>query len=404
MGYRGLIRNHVAPHIGKIRIDKLTTHDIQQFYNLMKEEGRCQEHETKGYALASSTVRRMHGVLRQAPETAAMLRMIPRNPMDNVQIPVLDYRTMQVYNKEELEIFKEAIKNEPEWYDFFYTEITTGLRQGELCGLMWSDFDEKAGTLTIHRTRLRTNDGKVRTGATKTDAGKRKILLPKSTAQLLRERSKKSYNEWIFYNPLRPEEPMDPHVAYRALKRIQESAGLPSIRFHDLRHTFATMALGNGMDIKTLSAVIGHKSSATTLDIYAHTTDGMQRQAASNIERRIAGNETDADDTGENAKNEITMTDFEPTKFSVRRPGTGCITQINDHLFEGRYSPMWVNGKKRSVNVYAKTREECEEKLAAMIIEVKAEKERLLAEKAAQDQAEKESAEAKPKKCQAKKK
>jgi len=164
------------------------------------------------------------------------------------------------------------------------------------------------------------------------------------------------------------------------------------------------MALENGMDIKTLSAVIGHKSSATTLDIYAHTTDGMQRQAASNIERRIAGNETDADDTGESAKDEITMTDFEPTKFSVRRPGTGCITQINDHLFEGRYSPMWVNGKKRSINVYAKTREECEEKLAAMIIEVKAEKERLLAEKAAQEQAEKEATEAKPKKRQSKKK
>jgi len=280
MGYRGLIRNHVAPHIGKIRIDKLTTHDIQQFYNLMKEEGRCQEHETKGYALASSTVRRMHGVLRQALETAAMLRMIPRNPMDNVQIPVLDYRTMQVYNEEELEIFKEAIKNEPEWYDFFYTEITTGLRQGELCGLMWSDFDEKAGTLTIRRTRLRTNDGKVRTGATKTDAGKRKILLPKSTAQLLRERSKKSYNEWIFYNPLRPEEPMDPHVAYRALKRIQESAGLPSIRFHDLRHTFATHALASGVDPKTLAGLLGHTNASFTLDTYAHVTSDMQKQAA----------------------------------------------------------------------------------------------------------------------------
>lgn len=222
----------------------------------------------------------MHGVLRQALETAAMLRMIPRNPMDNVQIPALDYRSMQVYNEEELEIFKEAIKNEPEWYDFFYTEITTGLRQGELCGLMWSDFDEKAGTLTIRRTRLRTNDGKVRTGATKTDAGKRKILLPKSTAQLLRERSKKSYNEWIFYNPLRPEEPMDPHVAYRALKRIQESTGLPSIRFHDLRHTFATHALASGVDPKTLAGLLGHTNASFTLDTYAHVTSDMQKQAA----------------------------------------------------------------------------------------------------------------------------
>ena len=129
----------------------------------------------------------------------------------------------------------------------------------------------------------------------------------------------------------------------------------------------------------------------------------MQRQAAASIERRIAGNETDTEGTGETTKDEIAMTDFVPVQSKKRRPGTGCITQINDHLYEGRYSPMWVNGKKRSVNVYAKTREECEEKLAAMIIEVKAEKERLLAEKAAREQAEREAAEAKPKKRQSKK-
>ena len=130
----------------------------------------------------------------------------------------------------------------------------------------------------------------------------------------------------------------------------------------------------------------------------------MQRQAAANIERRIAGNESDTEDTGEVTNKEVTMTDFVPVQSKKRRPGTGCITQINDHLFEGRYSPKWVDGKKRSVNIYAETREECEEKLAAMIIEVKAEKERLLAEKSAQERSKKEATEAKPKKRQSKKK
>jgi len=139
------------------------------------------------------------------------------------------------------------------------------------------------------------------------------------------------------------------------------------------------------MDIKTLSSVIGHKSSATTLDIYAHTTDAMQYNAAANIERGIGENEEQEETDALTEKAEIPMTDFVPYKGKIRKPGTGCITEINDHLFEGRYSPMWVDGKKRGFNVYAKTREEVEVKLAELIVQVKAEKKRLLAEMATQE-------------------
>ena len=169
------------------------------------------------------------------------------------------------------------------------------------------------------------------------------------------------------------------------MKIILERANCKRVRFHDLRHTFATMALENGMDIKTLSSVIGHKSSATTLDIYAHTTDAMQHNAAANIERGIGGNEVVPEEVS-NEKAELPMTDFVPRKNQIRKPGTGCITEINDHLFEGRYSPVWVDGKKRGFNVYAKTREEVEEKLEALIVEVKAEKKRLLAEMAMEEE------------------
>lgn len=158
------------------------------------------------------------------------------------------------------------------------------------------------------------------------------------------------------------------------------------MRFHDLRHTFATMALENGMDIKTLSSVIGHKSSATTLDIYAHTTDAMQHNAAANIERGIGENEVQEETEVPPEKTEMPMTDFVAYKGKIRKPGTGCVTEINDHLFEGRYSPMWVDGKKRGFNVYAKTREEVEVKLAELIVQVKAEKKRLLAEMAVQEE------------------
>ena len=133
------------------------------------------------------------------------------------------------------------------------------------------------------------------------------------------------------------------------------------------------------MDVKTLSAMLGHVSSATTMDIYAHITDDMQRTAAANIDRGIGkaapqGDSSAAEQETARGKDERPgMTDFQPILPTRRRAGTGCISRINDHLYEGRYSLMWVNGKKFSRNVYAHTREECEEKLKVLITEIKAE-------------------------------
>ncbi len=182
--------------------------------------------------------------------------------------------------------------------------------------------------------------------------------------------------------------PLGPGVALKRLHAILERAGCKHVRFHDLRHTFATLALSNGMDVKTLSAMLGHVSAATTMDIYTHITDDMQRTAAANIDRgigKVAPQEGDSAVGQENAPGQDEkprMTDFQPVLPARRRAGTGCISQINDHLYEGRYSPMWVNGKKLSRNVYAHTREECEEKLKVLIAEMKAELAELKAQKA----------------------
>ncbi len=133
------------------------------------------------------------------------------------------------------------------------------------------------------------------------------------------------------------------------------------------------------MDVKTLSAMLGHVSAATTMDIYTHITDDMQRAAVANIDRGIgkaAAQEDGSAVGGESTPGQDkkpSMTDFQPVLPTRCRSGTGCISQINDHLYEGRYSPMWINGKKLSRNVYAHTREECEEKLKALIVEMKAE-------------------------------
>ena len=141
------------------------------------------------------------------------------------------------------------------------------------------------------------------------------------------------------------------------------------------------MALENGMDIKSLSSMLGHVSSATTIDIYSHITNTMQRQAAAKIDRQICGTDAEIPQAEERVRVDTTQPEIEPYKPKCRKSGTGCVTMINDHLYEGRYSPRNAYGKREAHNIYAKTREECEEKLAAMIVQVKAdikaEKERL---------------------------
>ena len=173
-----------------------------------------------------------------------------------------------------------AIKADDLWHDFFYLEITTGLRRGELCGLMWSDFDEQKGTLSIHRTLHAKTGGGYYVGDTKTGTGRRVIKLPPSTLQLLAERKKHSISQWIFPNPIRPEDPVMPNSGYHRMKKLLAEAGLPNMRFHDLRHTFATHALTSGVDVKTLSGILGHTKTAFTLDTYTHVTGDMHRKAS----------------------------------------------------------------------------------------------------------------------------
>ena len=145
---------------------------------------------------------------------------------------------------------------------------------------MWSDFDSKQGTLSVRRTIHRQRGGGVTAGATKTGAGKRVITLPPSTAELLQKRKNHSYSQWIFSHPLLPEQPLPPDMAYNRMKTLLKRAGLPELRFHDLRHTFATHALASGVDAKTLSGILGHTKASFTLDTYTHTTGDMQKRAA----------------------------------------------------------------------------------------------------------------------------
>ena len=278
--YRYHIRHHIKPRLGSKPIGKITADDVQKLYREIQNCGRIQEDPVWGHALSGSTVRRLHGVFHLAMDAAVRAHLIPKNPTEGVTLPKKEMVPKQVLNDAQLERFMKEVQNDPIWHDFFYTELTTGLRQGEICGLMWSDFDEAHGTLSVRRTLHIQKGGRLVTGETKTGTGKRTITLPPSTAGLLAQRKKNSYSQWIFPNPLRPEQPANPNAAYNHLKTLLKRAGLPSIRFHDLRHTFATHSLASGVDAKTLSGILGHTQASFTLDTYTHVTGDMQRQAA----------------------------------------------------------------------------------------------------------------------------
>lgn len=278
--YEGTVRNHIVPYMGDKPISQITGKDIQKLYDTLARQGN----RNTGEGLASSTVRGVHSMLHEALGEAKHAGVIAWNPTEELKAPKFSCKAKQILTDEQLERFMEIIRGDTVWHDFFYTELTTGLRRGEICGLQWRDFDADDGTLKICRSVHAERGGKLTTWDTKTSAGTRTITLPPSTVELLRERKRTARTEWIFPHPWKPEQPTNPSTAYDRLKTLLKRAGLPNIRFHDLRHTFATHALASGVDVKTLSGILGHTRSAFTLDTYTHTTGDMQKRAAEIVE------------------------------------------------------------------------------------------------------------------------
>lgn len=266
--------------------------------------------------------------------------------------------------------FLHQAKDE-EYYELFLLELGTGMRRGEKLALKWSDLNFSTGELRIER-QIYIIKAEVIVSTPKTKASVRTVILPESLVKILAEYRKSVDSEWMFPSPLDNSRPRNPSSVRKRLQLILERAGCKKVRFHDLRHTFATMVLEHGMDVKTLSATIGHVSSATTLDIYSHITDTMQKQAAVRIDRKIGKTNVQMPMNEPRTRKDTVPIEFTPYKPKIRKPGTGCVTMINEHLYEGRYTPTNAYGKRESRNIYAKTREECEEKLAELITQIKA--------------------------------
>ena len=278
--YKRYSDSYIKPRLGHRKLTQITSREIQEMYNSLKHEGRINSNEEMGTELANSTVRSIHMLLHEALDGAVREGLIPRNPTDGTTIPRLVKTEKTVLLESQIEKFMKTIENDEVWHDLFFMELMTGLRRGEICGLRWNDIDEKNRILHVKKT-IRYAKKQLIVGETKTSEGNRKIVLPASVMDMLMKRKEKSISEWIFPKSLNPTLPIDPASAYRRLKEILKEAELPDMRFHDLRHTFATHAAASGIDPRTLAGILGHTKPSFTLDAYTHVTTDMQKRAAS---------------------------------------------------------------------------------------------------------------------------
>lgn len=286
--YRGYIDHHIKPHIGNIPLAQLTTLDLQRLYRKLLGNGRVERLESKKQpiGLSAKTVRNIHQILSSALNFAKRQRLIVNDPADGCALPRLERKEMKTLTKEQLAaFFREA--RETGVFEMYYVELATGLRRGELLGLKWEDIDLERGNLRVRRQVARIN-GEVIEAPLKTKNSYRTLPLADGTVAVLKGQKKKAGNSpWVFPSPTGG--PISPDSVLHMLHRVLDRAGLPHIRFHDLRHTFATLALQNGVDIKTVSGMLGHYSAGFTLDTYAHVTTQAQRQAANTIANALGG-------------------------------------------------------------------------------------------------------------------
>ncbi len=148
-GYRCYARNYIKPILGDKAISKITPADMQGMYNQLKDHGRVQKDDIHGQGLSDARINRIHFMLHLAMKDAETAHIIAQNPLGQVANPKPNYKPMQILNEEQLDAFMAEVQKDEQWRDFFYTELTIGLRRGEICGLKWEDFDETAGTLKV---------------------------------------------------------------------------------------------------------------------------------------------------------------------------------------------------------------------------------------------------------------
>ena len=370
--YENEIYLHIIPKIGKIPLASLKKSDLQQFYAQQKRNGNLDRHGRGNTELAGGVIRSIHTRIKCALDQAMREGLIFRNPAVGCTIPPKKSKEVKVLTHEEIQRLMIQAKAEG-FYEMILLALATGLRRGELLGLQWEDLNFETGELSVRREYTPLGSRFI-ISTPKTRTSTRTVRLPESVLEVFAEYRKRVDSEWIFPSPIDPSRPISPCYCRNRLSEMLQRAGCKHIPFHGLRHTFATTALENGLDIKTLSEILGHSSAETTLNVYSHVTAEMERNAAQKIDSAFGTQkpaETAGAEDGQTPDPTPENAVFEPCRGRKRKPGTGCISKVSKNTWQGKYTPMNPDGTRQRYCVYARTREECERKLDDAIQKIK---------------------------------
>jgi integrase len=286
--YEIAVRVHIKPALGRLKLKKLTPAHLAGFY---------QDRLAAGFAPAS--VNKLHVTLYQALDQAVKWHMIPRNPTAAVKAPRPAPKEMRTLSAEETRRLLEAARGD-KLEALYVLAVTTGMRQGELLALKWQDIDLETATISVRRTLTRTDGGKrVVLGETKTKKSRRTIRPTEAAVRALREHLDRQLGQierlgdlyWdqglVFASEVGT--PMNPsNLRKRSFTSLLKRARLPQIRFHDLRHTCATLLLSRNVHPKYVQELLGHANIAITLDTYSHVLPGMGDHATRAMEDALS--------------------------------------------------------------------------------------------------------------------
>lgn len=275
MRYEGIIRLHIYPYIGGMKLNHLQSAHLQKLYAILERDSR-----------KPRTIQMVHVILNRALNNAVRLKLILSNPCELVTKPKAPKKAMKFWDKDQLKKFLKLAEND-RLYALYVLAITCGLRLGELFGLKWSDLNVKSSTLAVQRIVLELS-GKIHIGEPKTAKGKRNIFLTNFAIDALLEHRKKMNaegldSEWIFCDtlgkPLRKT-----NFRKRSFLKLISQSKLPSLRFHDLRHSAATLLFSQGVHPKIVQELLGHAQISITLDTYSHVLPSLMQESATKLD------------------------------------------------------------------------------------------------------------------------
>ncbi len=287
--YGQLIRDYIKPIIGIVRLRDLSPSAIQRFYDQKVADG-----------LGLRTAQKTHTVIHAALNSASKLGLIVRNPDDATEPPKPPRKEMKFLNAaQSVKLLKTAKTTSDRNHAMYYLALTTGMREGELLALRWQDIDLDQEILNVKFSLKRLSGGGLRLQQPKTKSSVRSIKLGKETTQVLvlqkdqceaeEKRAGTLWQDLGFVFPSTVGSAMDPSNLLKEFRKLLKKAALPAIRFHDLRHTAASLMLNNGVDVLVASNRLGHAKPSITLDVYGHLIPAMQAKAASVVEKLLSG-------------------------------------------------------------------------------------------------------------------